>query len=42
MVQVMRQLENIDVAGVQEAFAAGHEPQGQWYLPEELAEKLPV
>ena len=32
----------VDVAGVQEAFDAGHEPRVDWYLPEELAEKLPV
>jgi hypothetical protein len=32
----------VDVFGVQEAFAAGHEPAVEWYLPEELAEKLPV
>lgn len=32
----------VDVVGVQEAFDAGHEPEVEWYLPEELAEKLPV
>jgi hypothetical protein len=32
----------LDVAGAQEAFDAGHEPAVQWYLPEELPEKLPV
>jgi hypothetical protein len=32
----------VDVCGAQEAFDAGHEPAVQWYLPEELAEKLPV
>jgi hypothetical protein len=31
-----------DVFGVREAFVAGHEPAVEWYLPEELAEKLPV
>lgn len=31
----------VDVVGVQEAFVAGHEPEVEWYLPEELAEKLP-
>ena len=30
----------VDVFGVQEAFDAGHEPEVEWYLPEELAEKL--
>jgi hypothetical protein len=30
------------VSGVQEAFDAGHEPAVEWYLPEELAEELPV
>jgi hypothetical protein len=30
----------VDVAGAQEAFDAGHEPQVQWYLPEELSEEL--
>jgi hypothetical protein len=30
----------LDVFGVQEAFDAGHEPQVEWYLPEELAEQL--
>jgi hypothetical protein len=30
----------VDVSGVQEAFEPGHEPEVQWYLPEELAEKL--
>jgi hypothetical protein len=30
----------VDVAGVQQAFDAGHEPQVQWYLPDELAEEL--
>ena len=32
----------VDVGGVQEAFDAGHEPRVDWYLPEELAERLPV
>jgi hypothetical protein len=32
----------VNVCGVQEAFDAGHEPRVDWYLPEELAEKLPV
>ena len=32
----------VDVAGVQEAFDAGHEPAVEWYLPEELPEQLPV
>jgi hypothetical protein len=32
----------VDVAGAQEAFDAGHEPQVQWYLPEELSQELPV
>ena len=27
----------VDVAGVQEAFAAEHEPEVQWYLPEGLS-----
>jgi hypothetical protein len=30
----------VDVAGVQEAFDAGHEPEVEWRLPEELAEEL--
>ena len=30
----------VDVAGVQQAFDAGHEPQVRWYLPDELAEEL--
>ena len=32
----------VDVAGVQEAFDAGHEPAVEWCLPEELPEQLPV
>ena len=32
----------VDVAGVQEAFDAGHEPEVEWRLPEELREGLPV
>jgi hypothetical protein len=32
----------IDAFGVQERFAAGHEPEVQWYLLEQLAEQLPV
>jgi hypothetical protein len=32
----------LDVSGAQEAFDAGHEPEVAWYLPEELAEELPV
>jgi hypothetical protein len=31
----------VDVFGVQEAFDAGHEPEVEWYLPEELPERLP-
>ncbi len=31
----------VDVVGVQASFFAGHEPEVEWYLPEELAEKLP-
>jgi hypothetical protein len=30
----------VDVSGVQEAFDAGHEPEVEWYLPEELLEEL--
>ena len=30
----------LDVSGARETFAAGHEPQVEWYLPEELAEEL--
>jgi hypothetical protein len=30
----------VDVFREQEAFDAGHEPGVEWYLPEELAEKL--
>ena len=32
----------VDFTGAQEAFDAGHEPEVEWYLPEELPEKLPV
>ena len=32
----------VDVAGVQEAFDAGHEPAVEWRLGDELAEELPV
>src|SRR3984957_15694924 len=32
----------LDVFGVQEAFDAGHEPEVEWCLPEELREELPV
>ena len=31
----------VDVRGAQEAFDAGHEPEVEWRLPEELAEELP-
>ena len=27
----------VDVVGVQEAFVAEHEPEVEWYLPEELS-----
>jgi hypothetical protein len=30
----------VDVFGVQEAFDPGHEPQVEWYLPEEVPEEL--
>jgi hypothetical protein len=32
----------VDVCGVQEAFDAGHEPEVEWYLREELLEGMPV
>ena len=32
----------LDVFGVQEAFDAGHDPEVEWRLPEELPEKLSV
>ena len=31
-----------DVDGVQEAFDAGHEPEVEWHLPEEVPEELAV
>jgi hypothetical protein len=30
----------VDVAGAQQPFDAGHQPEVRWYLPEELAEEL--
>jgi len=33
---------SLDVFGVREAFDAGHEPEVEWYLPEEMPEDLLV